>query len=287
MLWHLTAHAFPGLAPFATFAGAAFGWNRLRAAFPEALGAMLMPDHPHLILDVDDIDAARRRLAAVLGGLTRSPACGCGTPMFRPVPAARAIADVRHLRRTVRYLALNPCREGLCRDPLSWLWSTHRDVIGAVVDPWVTAARLADALRLPRRGFAVAHHAYISGDPSVDLSGTPFPRPAPASAIPIVALGVVRQAVALALRGSVEDVGLRPVARRLFVQLARQQGWRQPRLLAEACGVTPGAVRLLAARPGAGLAAAQLCLGDPRLLTMPSPIRVFRESTAASTAMGV
>lgn len=33
-------------------------------------------------------------------------------------------------------------------------WSTHRDVVGAITDPWIDATRLAHALGRPPRRFA-------------------------------------------------------------------------------------------------------------------------------------
>ena len=74
----------------------------------------------------------------------------------------------------MRYTVLNPSRAGIVDDPLSWPWSTHRDVVGAIADPWVTAERLGAALG-SRMASAQDIHAYVSGDPSVAIAGTPFP----------------------------------------------------------------------------------------------------------------
>ncbi|HEY3356624.1 MAG TPA: hypothetical protein VGQ83_25460 [Polyangia bacterium] len=190
------------------------------------------------------------------------------------MPTPDPVRNLRHLRRDVRYLALNPCREGLCRDPLSWLWSTHRDVMGAVADPWVTADRLAAALRLPRDGFSRAQHAYVAGDPTVQVGGTPAPTPAPARDTPVVALEAVAVAAAAALRLPAAAVATDRTARRLFVQLARHQGWRDTGLPARRCGVGRWEVGHLARQPARGLEAARLCLGDERLVggSMPRQI---------------
>ncbi|HEY3354738.1 MAG TPA: hypothetical protein VGQ83_15905, partial [Polyangia bacterium] len=189
MLCHIVVHAAGRLTPLAPFEAAAVTWLRLREEYPLALGAVLMPDHFHLLVDIADPDGVRRRLGAVLSGLTRSEPYGRRRRrLWDPVPTPDPVRNLRHLRRDVRYLALNPCREGLARDPLSWVWSTHRDVMGAVADPWVTADRLAAALRLPARGFTPAHHAYVAADPTVHVAGTPAPTPAPARDVPVVAL---------------------------------------------------------------------------------------------------
>jgi hypothetical protein len=53
-------------------------------------------------------------------------------------PCASTAAAKRKLARQVRYIVLNPCRDRIVGDPLSWMWSTQRDVMGATVQPWVT-----------------------------------------------------------------------------------------------------------------------------------------------------
>jgi hypothetical protein len=286
MLCHLTAHAVGGLTPFATFEGAAFAWRRLRRAFPQALAVVLLPNHLHIVSDEPDPDAARRRLAAVLSGVARHPPCATGSRVWAEVPPPRPIPDVRHLARHVRYLALNPCRSGLVRDPLSWLWSTHRDVIGAVADPWASAERLAAALRRPRRGFEAAHHAYVSGDPSTCVTGTPFPQPVAATDSPSLPLETIRLATAAALRVPLDAVRRRTTARRLFVQLAWHQGWRNTRLLARECQATRQAIRGLLRQPDPGLTAARLCLADARLRHGPFPAETHARAARAE-AVGV
>jgi hypothetical protein len=276
MLYHITARALGRLEPFALFAAAAATWRRLRAAFPDALAAILMPTHLHLLLEAVDPAGVRRRVGGLLGGLTRTGLCGPVRRVWEPVPALQVVQDPLHLRRQVRYLALNPCRAKLCRDPLIWLWSTHRDVVGAVADPWVPAARLAAALRVEQDGFAEAFHAYVSGDPTVNVAGTPPPRPAPARVAPVVPLEAVAVAAAAALRLPPTAVATRADARRLFVHLARHQGWVDTHLLAERCGLTTWQVRHAARQPEPGLLAARMCLGDARLVAR----SILREITA-------
>lgn len=55
-----------------------------------------------------------------------------------------------------------------------------------------------------------------------------------------------------------------------YTALARDQGWRQPKLVAEMCGIQPGNVeRLAKSCPPQWLEAAALCLGDERLVVDP------------------
>jgi hypothetical protein len=142
--------------------------------------------------------------------------------------------------------------------------------MGATVDPWIDARRLSKALGRSERGFARWFHGYVSGDPSVRVEGTPMPVAAPATDYPTVSLHAVLVAAAMALRVPITDVRrTRSPARRLFLLLARRQGWRDVRQLARVAGMSRRAVldQLARTEPGdpAALDAAALCLGDARL----------------------
>lgn len=225
-----------------------------------------MPDHLHLVVRVEDAATARRTLIAILGHYTRN--FGSGEPVWIPTGEPTPVHDVKKLRRSLRYLALNPCRERLSTDPLAWPWSTHRDVMGAVCDPWVTAKRLTDVLGWPRGGFRDRYHAYVSSDPSVDVRGTPPPRPALVCDVPQFTLADVMRAVQSATRKPPEAVQRRGLARSLFLHLAVSQGWCDRKLLARATGASLRTVKRTLTRPLAPevLRAGLLCLNDARLL---------------------
>ena len=141
---------------------AAFGfelWAHLRSGWPNALAACLMPNHLHLLTDTPDPEQERYKLARVLGALTR----GAGRGAWRPVRVLEPIADRKTLARVVRYVVLNAPRAGLVSDPLEWPWSTHRGVVGAEVNPWVSAHALARALAERLDGFSQRFHGYVSG----------------------------------------------------------------------------------------------------------------------------
>ena len=115
-------------------------------------------------------------------------------------------------------------------------------------------------------GFGGRFHAYVSGDPSVQVGGTP----PPVSAVPKIwaeeGIGEILAAAAGALRVLPSDVRKQGPLRGLFIHLAWRHGWRQPALLARICGMGPRAVHLVLNQvPPAGLEAADLCLGDRRL----------------------
>ncbi len=162
-IYHLTARSRGWL--YTADFEAAHLWDLLRAAFPEALACCLMPDHIHLLLPHAD---PAHRLARVRRGYTRWLG---RRPRWLRQPFAWAepgapvelAPDPGHTRRTIRYILLNPCRAGLVRDPLAWVWSTHRDAVGLVANPWVNQRNPA------------SFHAYVSGDPTVDIAGTALP----------------------------------------------------------------------------------------------------------------
>jgi hypothetical protein len=258
VLIHLVARAERGR-PFTDPTVAGQLWRSLRASFPGALAACLMPDHVHLLTRARDAASERRRLSHLLGAFTRVRHTRNGFRTADPVE----IPNVAHLRRQARYVHLNPSRDRLADDPLAYPWSTHRGVIGAEVDPWVTAERLAQALEYSPVGFAERFHAYVSGDPSVLPEGTPFPRKAAARVVPAIPLETIRLAVEAAAPWS--SAGEKA---RLTVLLARHQGWRDTATIAKAAGISTRTVqrhqRQLADVERL-LGPAALCLGDERL----------------------
>jgi hypothetical protein len=250
------------------FAVGAWLWEALRRGFPDAFAALLMPAHCHTVAVAESRDVARIRLAHILGAASRRCRRAGEEPIrWDPVPEPTVVPDLQKLRRDVRYVVMNPCRAHLARDPLEWLWSTHRDVVGAVADPWVSAARLANALGQPVSGFRSWFHRYVSGDPSCDTRGTAAARKAPALEHSRHPLQRVATAALAATRSAPGALRERSPARLAFVLLAAQQGWRDADELARVCAVTRGAVyRLWKHEEPALVAAAALCLGDDRLL---------------------
>ncbi len=284
MLVHVVARAARPSANLCDPQVAPLLWAALRRAFPAALACVLMPDHLHIIVRARSPAEARKRLGAVLSGLRRS--ARARAIHWQRVPPPAVIADLQHAARQVRYAALNPCRRGLAADPLGWLWSTHRDVLGAVVDPWVTGTRLAEALARDGPGFAASHHRYVSGDPSVDPTGTPAPTPLSLDALPFESLADVLAAVAAAARGHPADVCRRSAVRELFVSVARWAHGADTARLSAITGLSPRSVRRRPLPTDAELQAVRMCLGDARLRACcGSTARdVVRAALAASAA---
>ncbi len=235
-------------------------WARLRERFPDALAAVLMPRHVHVIARAEHAD----RLDRTLRWHARLFRPGSLTRVWEPLEPRPVIADVGKLHRQVRYVLLNPCRASFVDDPLLWRWSTHRDSVGGVADPWVPAGRLAAALERPTFGFEDWFHHYVSADPHASVGGTPPPEPDPPDVAP---LSDLLAATASALRLRPDEVSETRLGRVLFTHLATNHGWPDIRHLAPLLDVTPIAARRLRRRacPPDALAAGRLCLAEPRL----------------------
>lgn len=281
MYAHVVARARPGRYPLFDQERARWLWGRLQDAFPVVVGAILMPNHVHVV--PPRAPGTRRRLACLLGAFSRRFDLG---ELWEPVPEPELIVSPDKLARDVRYCALNSCRPWkhrgrwvrLVGDPLEWQWSTLRDAVGAVAEPWCTAEQIADAIEWTGAAPARALHHYVSSDPSVAVHGTPFPRPSAASNAPAGSLPEIARAAIMASRGCETDLRRRGPARAMFVALARYRGFHDPRPVAQMCGVHPDTVpRLARACPESFLAAAALCLGDRRLTALPGPPRPIRD----------
>jgi len=266
-IYHFVARIRPGSASLCKFECGLWLWNHLRRIFPDALGATLMHNHLHLVSQVHDVPAAYRSLRVTLGHFTR--VFQEITHGWMPLEAPSPVQNTQKLLRNLRYLALNPCRARLTPDPLCWFWSTHRDVMGAVADPWINAERLASVLQWRMKGFQNRYHAHVSSDPSVAVEGTPPPQINTNTRIlrpPIVDLV---QAAAMASRTNPIAISLPGMPRTLLVHMALQQGWNDRKLLMNVINASKATLkRIIAGPPGKmELHAGLLCLADPRLFT--------------------
>lgn len=260
---HLVARANDPRVPLHLYEIASLLWPRLRRTFPDALAAVLMPNHLHLVTETTDPPRSRDLLAHVVGNLSRS-GLRWGVDSWQPIPPADVIADLEKLLRVLRYGALNPVRAGLVADPLLWPWSTLRDVMGAVVDPWIDGDRLARVLNRDPRTFATWWHRYVSTDSSATAYRSIATAVAPRLAE--VPLEWIADAAASATRRTAADIQRSCSTRRLFLAIAVASGWDWSSRLAEACAITPRAVRYsLELRDSQALEVGLRCLADPRL----------------------
>lgn len=259
---HLTAHLRSGKLDLRVGGRAAKLWRYLRAAFPFALAVILMPTHLHVVAFVLDVLGAWVRLHRAIGAHAR----GLGRTVWSPVPPPKAIATRGKLARDIRYVNLNPTRKRLVSDPLEWMYSTHRDAVDAVVDPWVTPKRLHDALGGSRLDFIERHHRYVSSDPSVRVDGTPLPLPEPPHHIPTHSLWDVALAACAAHRSPTSAIRRPGPIRETFLALAIHQGWLGYASLIASTGASRSTVKRAIGRRSPPPHAAVLCLGDRRLL---------------------
>jgi hypothetical protein len=137
--------------------------------------------------------------------------------------------------------------------------------MGAVIDPWVTIDRIAEAFRPSALDLTEWWHAYVSGDPSVAVGGTPVPQPAAPATTPNRSLNEILCATAAALRVPISRLRNHPRGPRLFFALARHQGWTDTACLARAIGTSQRTAQRVASVDPTALRAAVLCLGDSRL----------------------
>jgi hypothetical protein len=228
--------------------------------FPNPLAAALMPNHLHLLTALADPVAAHASFRRLLASFARS----FDLPtLWSTVPEPRLLATPDKVLRQVRYIGLNPCRPvrvgrleiQLAADPLGYEWSTHRDAVGGIADPWVTAEVILDACGIAATDPVAWLHSYVSSDPHVAVAGTPMPAPA----LPTTIDAAVA-AACTAHRAEPESIGRRGPVRATFLGLITAAGLD----VAAACGrarVDPRAILRAPAPPDAAL----LCAGDERL----------------------
>ena len=108
----------------------------------------LMTTHFHLLLLTPEPDLAdgMQRLNADHATYLNVRHGGSGHAFQGRYGAEHVLTD-EHLLATVRYLALNPVKAGLCADPADWRWSSHRALLGleapTVLDRPATLERFA------------------------------------------------------------------------------------------------------------------------------------------------
>jgi len=265
MATHLVARIRPPHSLLGRGAGTRWLWRRLRTLAPDAYACILMPHHLHLLAETDSPEHLRAQLGDSLLWFQQRFGPQAPRPSVEPV-RAMDIPTPETLRVQLRHVLRNPVRAGLVADPLAWEWSTMRDLVGAVVDPWVTPAKLGEGLRRWPRRLPQDLHRYVSADLRAP-SGTPFPRAAPAQTRPISAVASLWRATTLATRGASDGPEAHDRSRRILLGLAGHQGWRDAQVLARASGSSTRSARRIAALPEPGLIEpALLVLGDRRLL---------------------
>jgi hypothetical protein len=245
---HFVAHSVPPHWLIHDWREAAELWRRLERLGP-LRAAVIMPDHIHLILR----RAHPPALCGLLSGYARwrnHHRAEEGRRVWLPAPAAEPLRSRAHYERSVRYVHLNPCRDGLVDDPLAWPFSTHRDAVG------LSLVGIREVERDPAK-----FHGYVSADPSVAVEGTDLP----------YGLRGMREhspeqveAAASALaRCTLDELRRRP-RRTALIQALLALTPLSGREVAQRLGISPSAVHQTPPIGAAALARLERVLGDHR-----------------------
>jgi hypothetical protein len=217
-------------------------WVRLRCSLPSVLAAVLLPERAEIVLESDAEAGRSVQAAAQRAGLS---GVRLDTSTLERSDLCAVLTAVHATPSTVSNL----------EDPLEWPWSTVRDLLGAVIDPWVTPPLLTSALGDGEAVMALLAEATKEGV-----------EPAPRSDVPTSAIRDVLRAAAAATRRPAGAVRRPGPTRRLFVALANAHGWWMPRHVATLCSVGRRTLyRQLEHVPNGWVRAGALCLGDARL----------------------
>jgi REP element-mobilizing transposase RayT len=221
-------------------------WKSLRKMAPDrTLACVLMPDHLHWVLHSDDPESDQHRLAIILGMGAKS--AGCAENVWETVPKFQVLPDRKHLRRTIRYVALNPCRSQYAEHPLQWRWNSLLDLCGGVPEPWIQTERMAHALGEEPQGARDRLLDYIMLDSTVrrprHLSLERVPIGSSIPDYPHFTLEMIHQALVRCRRVEASSPLQKSRFRARLALHASLLGWRDSRPVAAYLGVRPGTVR--------------------------------------------
>lgn len=275
MFAHYVARARQGRFPFEDEDFCRVVWRGLRRAFPGALAAILMPNHLHLVAPADN----EAKLSRVLRATSRQRQEGKGR-LWDPVPRASPLPSRDKLRRSVRYLWLNPCRpwsgRRLAEDPMAWTWSTLRDVTGCVVFPWTRAADVSRAFGWPHD----AERLYTYAMSADGVAPQRMPVAPSASLLPDRPVDDIFEATLAATRAPAPALKRRGVTRHIAIGLAYRQGWAFPSRLAPKLALgRPNSVTRIAGQVDPRLVRQAALNLHPRLQSSLTPGSRRREAT--------
>lgn len=119
----------------------------------------LMPNHFHLVVLTKQPNLSRgmQQLKSTYARRFNARHDRWGT-LFGQRFDDRLVQRDDHLLAVLRYVALNPVRDGFCADPLAWRWSGHAVLLGAVEDTGLVD--VAATMALLDRDPAVAARRY-------------------------------------------------------------------------------------------------------------------------------
>lgn len=225
-------------------------WRIVVRACIGARAVCLMFDHIHVLHQA----RLERRLGRALSGHTRMRLHRGDFPGWGAVSTTGLLTDPKKIRRSERYIHLNPNRARLVAGPLYWRFSTHRDALGLA----------RDAVR-PRARDREAYHAYVSSDPTSHVGGTPFP----AYEIGDVTLDEIDAAVSEYLRVTLYELRTPGPARTWAVRAAKALGTASLRGMSDHYGLSRSRISRVEPLAGQDLNALRFLLRDPRFPGIP------------------
>jgi hypothetical protein len=234
-------------------------WNQLCSRLDRCNALVLMPNHGHLLVPETDRSQAEKAIRLSLFAFKRR------VPSFwDPLPEPKIVLDLKHLRRQIRYIHLNPCRSQFTKDPLCWEFSTHWDFLG-----YTAGSISVPSVRSLGFSSHAQFHEFVSSDSTTDVSGTPLPPPvARSNHFPIATLDRVADLSLLLTRSSPSQLGKASLARRLFYSLASAAGYKNKTQLSKYLNISQQSVSEFLKRGRAvdySETQATRLLSDPRL----------------------
>ena len=118
-------------------------------------GWVVMPNHYHLLVEVDDLPMLGRALGSVHGRSARYANRRDGI-VGRPVwykYSDRKVRSERHFWTCLHYIVGNPVKHGFSSDPRDWPWSCIHELIAERGQAWVDDLRRDYPLRDFGRGW--------------------------------------------------------------------------------------------------------------------------------------
>ncbi|MCB9679696.1 MAG: hypothetical protein H6737_31605 [Alphaproteobacteria bacterium] len=252
-MFHYAARAASGSVLFHTWQEGVRLYEILGRNVTNPVALCIMPDHVHLQTPTDD----RRSFAVGLAAFARARNAARGEtgPVFEPTEPPVQLATRDKIRRSERYIHLNPCRAALADDPLAWPLSTYRDAVGLSVTPFRAPA--PDPHRL---------HAYTSGDPTVDIRGTLLP----VAPLGVATLTQIAEACCALYRAPIAALHRRGPTRALFLRAARVLTDATTTEIADRARMSRRAVQDVEALLDDRVRQVARVVGDPRFASLPA-----------------
>lgn len=263
MAWfHLTARMRSPFRLFSDWKFARAAFDTYRDAFPDAMICNLMPNHPHLLVPGEAV-ALGEKHQKVRRSLARRAARGPG--FWESSPAPQEVPQ-NQLARVFRYIALNQARAELNDDPLIEVFSTYRDLFGAVAKPWTNPGWVFKHMPRSLRSLPKLH-AYVSADSATTVPGSAAPSVDTALADRRPSWEELSRAVVAATRCDPAKLSRRGPLRQLLIAAATRLDFASASRVGGRLGITrQAAASAVRAADPVFVSAVMACLSDERLI---------------------